>query len=380
MVAPTPYFADRGCHVRILEEARALQERGVDVAVATYHLGRTIPGIPTARTFGIPWYRKLEAGPSVHKVYLDGLLLGVVLREIRRFRPDILHAHLHEGAAIGIAARAVTGIPVVFDVQGSLADEMAAHGAVPAGGASYRILSAIERRLYRWSDALIVNSYTARDLLARSFSVPSEKVRVVPDAAGVGNDPAVDPDEVRRELGVDGGPVIGYLGLMTEYQGVGMLVDAIPRILDKRPDARVLLMGFPDETYRRRVTRTGLAGAVRFTGRVPYEQIGRYLSAVDVAVSPKATSTEGNGKLLTYLAMGLPTVAFDTPVNREILAGHGVLVSPISSDALADALVGALDDAPRVGPAAGEGLVTWSQAIQGTLDAYDDALLRRARR
>ncbi len=376
MVAPTPYFADRGCHVRILEEARALQARGVEVAIVTYHLGRTIPGIPTARTVSIPWYRKLEAGPSAHKVYIDALLLGRVLREIRRFRPDVLHAHLHEGAAIGVAARALTRVPVIFDVQGSLADEMAAHGAARHGGPSYRILSGIERRLYRWSDALIVNTTAARDMLAETFSVPPDRVRIVPDAAAVRGDGTTDPMEVRKELGVEGGPVIGYLGLMTEYQGVGILVDAIPRILDKRPDARVLLMGFPDEEYRRRVADAGLGGAVRFTGRVPYEEVGRYLSAVDVAVSPKAASTEGNGKLLTYLAMGLPTVAFDTPVNREILGGSGTLVSPLSSDALAEALVRALD-APRV---PSEGPVSWSRAIQGTLDAYDVALRRRARR
>lgn len=375
MIAPTPYFADRGCHVRILEEARALEARDIDVTVATYPLGRTIEGVRTVRTVRVPWYRRLEAGPSVHKVYIDGLLWALVLREIRRFRPDVLHAHLHEGAVIGIAARALTGVPVVFDIQGSLADEMAAHGAVRQDGAGYRALAALERRLYRWSDALIVNSTAARDMLADHFAVPPGRVHVVPDAAGTLS-PATDADAVRSELGVSGGPVIGYLGLMTEYQGVGTLVDAIPQILEKRPDARFLMMGFPDEVYRRRVADERLAHAVRFTGRVPYDEIGRYLSAVDVAVSPKTVSTEGNGKLSTYLAMGLPTVAFDTPINREIMGDDGTLVSPLSAQALAEALVRALD-APRA-PTAYRG-VAWSDAIDGTLAAYDDALRKRGR-
>ena len=376
MIAPTPYFADRGCHVRILEEARALQTRGVDVTIATYPLGRSIEGVHTVRTVTVPWYRKLEAGPSVHKVYIDGLLWGRVLREIRRAKPDVLHAHLHEGAAIGIAARALTGVPVVFDIQGSLADEMAAHGAVREGGTAYRILTAIERRLYAWSDALIVNSTAARDMLAEKFSVSPSRPHVVPDAAGT-HERAPDPVVVRKELGLDAGPVIGYLGLMTEYQGVGTLVDAIPKILDKRPDAQILMMGFPDEEYRRRVADAGLANAVRFTGRVAYEEIGRYLSAVDVAVSPKVVSTEGNGKLSTYLAMGLPTVAFDTPVNREIIGESGTLVTPLSADALAEALVRALD-APR--PPGARAGVAWAEAVDGTLAAYDEAIGKRGRR
>ena len=64
MVAPTPYFADRGCHVRIYEEARALRSLGHDVRIATYHIGRDMPGIPVVRIPRIPWYNRLEAGPS----------------------------------------------------------------------------------------------------------------------------------------------------------------------------------------------------------------------------------------------------------------------------------------------------------------------------
>ncbi|MBP1729182.1 MAG: glycosyltransferase, YqgM-like family, partial [Deltaproteobacteria bacterium] len=74
MLAPTPFFADRGCHVRILEEARILAALGQRVEIVTYHIGRDLPGIITRRIPAIPWYRKLEAGPSWHKPYLDILL------------------------------------------------------------------------------------------------------------------------------------------------------------------------------------------------------------------------------------------------------------------------------------------------------------------
>ncbi len=81
MIAPTPYFADRGCHVRIYEEARALTKLGHEVCIVTYHLGRDMPGVRVVRTPHIPWYGKLEAGPSWHKPYLDILLLWKALIE-----------------------------------------------------------------------------------------------------------------------------------------------------------------------------------------------------------------------------------------------------------------------------------------------------------
>ena len=376
VVAPTPYFADRGCHVRIYEEGRALQARGVKLLVVTYPLGRTLAGVPTKRTIRVPWYRKLEAGPSVHKVYIDGLLLMSTLRATRRFRPHVVHAHLHEGAAIALAARTVTKVPFIFDIQGSLADELAAHGAQRLTGIARRV----ERFLYRSANALVVNSKAAAGMLERSFGVPPGDVTIAPDAAVPRAVNRGESGEIRRRYDLGDGPVIGFLGLMTTYQGMDLLLEALPIVVDKRPDARVLLMGFPDEPYRRRAAAAGLSSSVRFTGRVPYEEVGRHLSALTVAVSPKANSSEGNGKLLDYMTAGLPIVAFDTPVNREILGEEGVLVGEQSPAALAAALISALDTADGSGERLrhrAQEVFSWDRSVDAILGAYRDAIAGR---
>ena len=61
-----------------------------------------------------------------------------------------------------------------------------------------------------------------------------------------------------------------------------------------------------------------------FTGRVPFASAPYYLAAADIAVAPKVSSSEGSGKLLNYMAMAQPIVAYDTPVNREYLGELGV--------------------------------------------------------
>ena len=101
MIAPTPFFADRGCHVRIYEETRALQKLGCEVTICTYHNGKDIHGLDIRRIINIPWYKKLEAGPSFHMVYLDLLLFLKSLTTALKIKPDIIHGHLHEGAFIG---------------------------------------------------------------------------------------------------------------------------------------------------------------------------------------------------------------------------------------------------------------------------------------
>ena len=131
MIAPTPFFADRGCHVRILGEAKALIDLGHELILCTYFLGRDIEGIPVVRTLSVPWYNKLSAGPSWHKFYIDLLLLWKVVSVCRTFRPDVIHAHLHEGVVIGKIASRLFRIPLVADLQGSLTDELLAHRFMP---------------------------------------------------------------------------------------------------------------------------------------------------------------------------------------------------------------------------------------------------------
>jgi glycosyltransferase involved in cell wall biosynthesis len=83
-------------------------------------------------------------------------------------------------------------------------------------------------------------------------------------------------------------------------------------------------MGFPEERYRKLAADRELDELITFTGRIDYRTAAYYLSAGDLAVSPKISLTEANGKLFNYMACGLPCLVFDTPVNREILGDVGV--------------------------------------------------------
>ena len=104
------------------------------VVLCTYFLGRDVEGIPTERTVMIPWYNKLSAGPSWHKFYIDVLLLSKVLRACRNFRPDIIHAHLHEGILIGKIASLIFRVPLsrIFRVVSRMSSSLTS---------SYQILS-----------------------------------------------------------------------------------------------------------------------------------------------------------------------------------------------------------------------------------------------
>ncbi len=326
MVAPTPFFADRGCHVRILGEIRALQDAGCDVLLCTYHNGRDVDGVETVRIPTVPWYDKLEAGPSNHKYYLDLLLAGKALAAGRRFRPDVIHGHLHEGAFIGRLLRRALGRPLVFDYQGSLTDELASHGYAAREGAVLRAMGAVEDWIDAGADRVVTSTTRAGRRL--SEKIGESRVVAVPDGVDTEEFRPLDDAgrrEVRRRHGVSEDAVVAvYVGVLAPYQGIDLLLENLAGTLESVPDLRVLIVGYPAEEYRRRVEGTGLADRVTFTGKVPFERTPGLTAAADIALTPKISESEGNLKVYNYLACGLPVVAFDSPVNRDILGDLGV--------------------------------------------------------
>jgi len=181
MIAPTPFFADRGCHVRILGEAKALMGLGHELVLCTYFLGRDVGGMPTARTLSVPWYKKLSAGPSWHKFYIDLLLLWTVLRTCWSFRPDIIHAHLHEGIVIGKVASLIFRVPLVADLQGSLTDELLAHKFLPNARLLVKLVAWIEKKINRLPAHLIVSSTHTAQACVTQYGVAAERVTSVMD-------------------------------------------------------------------------------------------------------------------------------------------------------------------------------------------------------
>jgi glycosyltransferase involved in cell wall biosynthesis len=349
VVAPTPFFGDRGCHVRIYEEVRALAARGVECEIVTYPMGNDPAGLTVRRAPRVPGIGVRAVGPGYTRPIVDATLLATSLSTARRFRPDVIHAHLHEGIAIGTILRRRVGAPLVADLQGSLVGELADHGFLSNGSMSAALVGRVERWLVRQPDVLLASSNAALRLL-ESQGVAPRRLVWFPDGADVTQ---FHPQPVDRALvarfGITGKRTVVFLGLLTPYQGVDLLIDAVPDVVRQVPSAHLLLMGYPDEDrYRAMVAARGLGSSVTLPGRIPYEDAARYLSLGMVAVSPKLSTTEANGKLLNYMACGLATVATDTPVNRELLGEDGVFVPINDAPALAAAMSALLvDDARR---------------------------------
>jgi glycosyltransferase involved in cell wall biosynthesis len=382
-IAPTSFFADYGCHVRILEEARALARLGHEVTVCTYHTGTDPAGVRVIRMPSVPWHAEVRVGSHYHKLYFDALLAA---RALAASGPiDVVHAHLHEGALIGWLVSRLRGVPLVFDYQGSLTREMLDHQFLKESSPLFRVFTWLERAIERLPNAIVTSTVHQYDAVRRRTP---RRVVSLPDAVDLRHFAAPDPARVaalRTRLGIPAGrQVVGYVGLLAEYQGVGQLIYAARQVLERRPETHFLIMGYPGlERYVRQAHDLQILENITFTGRVPYDALAEHLAIADIAVSAKVSATEGNGKLLNYMAMGLPAVAYDTPVAREILGPLGVYAPPGDIAALGVAIGGLLDDPERrgrLGPALrarAEGDLSWDAAGRRLAALYDELVAKR---
>lgn len=297
---------------------------------------------------GIDWdmlrYHKRPTLPATIYDIIAGAWRAA--RIVRRGRADLLHARSHVGAAIGALAKTLTGVPLIFDVRGLMAEEYADSGNWRENGFLFRLTKLAERWLYRSADGFVVLTERARQLLFPK-GAGEKPVEVIPCCVSAERIAArSDRDEVRRELGVSDRTVFVYAGALGGYYLTSETAEllATARENDARTYALVLTHS-PTAPMTAELERCGFTRDDYRVIRVSPEEVPRYLSAADVVlliVRPsQARKAMSPTKFAEYLAARLPVIAtagigdLDVHIEEGRL---GVLLRSLDREAYRDAL------------------------------------------
>jgi PEP-CTERM/exosortase A-associated glycosyltransferase len=242
-------------------------------------------------------------------------------------RPDILHAHSPALNALpALWAGRAAGLPVVYEIRGFWEDAAVDHGTTTEGSLRYRATRGLETWAARRVDHVFTICQGLRgDLLARG--VAEDRISVVPNAA------TPDPESQARQpdaalastLGLQGCEVLGFVGSFYAYEGLDLLIEAMPALLRERPTLRLLLVGGGpcDAALRARAEALGLKERVVFTGRVPHSQVERYYDLIDLLVYPRhpmrLTELVTPLKPLECMSQGRVLLASDVGGHRELV-------------------------------------------------------------
>lgn len=345
-----------GYTFRTLSLLREQRARGWE----TFHLTspkHTAPFVPEEDVDGWHFYRTpAPAGaqrPGLSELALIRQVEQRLLEVAQVVRPNLLHAHspvLNAMPALRVGRR--LGIPVVYEVRAFWEDAAVDHGTTTEGSLRYRVTRWLETRALRRVDHVFTICEGLRsDIVARGIA--ADQVTVIPNAVDIAAfDPGGTPDEaLKARLGLAGAPVVGFIGSFYAYEGLDLLLTALPAMLQRRPDVRVLLVGGgpQDAALKAQAAALGIADKVVFTGRVPHAEVQRYYDLVDVLAYPRhsmrLTELVTPLKPLEAMAQGRLLVASDVGGHRELIRHNetGVLFKAGDAVALADAVLGLLE-------------------------------------
>jgi PEP-CTERM/exosortase A-associated glycosyltransferase len=348
---------------------------------------------------GLHFYRTrgrsgpLASVPVIGEVLLMRDLEARLMAVAREVRPDILHAHspiLNVLPALRVGRG--LGIPVVYEVRAFWEDAAVDHGTARAWDLRYRLTRSLETHALRRVAAVTTICEGLRGDIVRR-GIPTDRVTVIPNAVDLARFPgARDPDPgFARKLGLHGARVIGFIGSFYHYEGLELLLRALPTILSQAPDVRVLLAGGGTEeaNLRSQAARLGLSDRVRFVGRVPHDQVNRYYDLIDVLVYPRLhtrlTDLVTPLKPLEAMALGRLLLASDVGGHRELIRDGetGVLFPAGDAEALAAAvlrLLGSPDTWPALRREARRFVETersWPRVVDRYRSVYTSAQARR---
>jgi PEP-CTERM/exosortase A-associated glycosyltransferase len=283
--------------------------------------------------------------PVLNQVSVINNLTRRLNEVVKIVKPDILHAHspaLNALPALRVARS--LNIPIVYEVRAFWEDAAVDHGTSKEWGVRYRLTRALENYALKRVDAVTTICEGLRnDILGRG--ILPKKVTVIPNAVNIENFNIGEEADLQlaEDLGLNNKILLGFIGSFYAYEGLNILLQALPKMLAQNQDIRILLVGGgPQESKLKTLAiQLGIENKVVFTGRVPHDQVQRYYNLIDILVYPRLkmrlTDLVTPLKPLEAMAQGKLLMASDVGGHLELIQDKktGIIFKSDNPDVLA---------------------------------------------
>ena len=347
LLAPHPFFQARGTPLAVRMVLEFLSGRGHHVDVLTLHEGEdvSIPNCRIHRIPPIPGVHNVRPGFSAKKVMCDAVMLVSSLRMVRRTRYDLIHA-VEESAFIAAAVGAVSGVPYIYDMDSSLAEQMVE--AFPRMHFLLPMLRYCESVAVRRSLGVLTVCAALEDVaLGHDPDKPVGRVEdstLLPPSSGLrsSNGYAPLPEDATRPLAM-------YVGNLERYQGIDLMLDGFRYALQRVPEASLVIVGGRDEDIQRYqgvADRLGIQSKVHFLGPRPVRVLPSLLRQADVLVSPRVKGLNTPMKIYSYLDSGTAVLATRLRTHTQVLDDRSACLVDPDPEAFGTGLARLLNDQP----------------------------------
>lgn len=337
LLAPHPFFQERGTPIAVNLLLEVLSERGETVDVLTYHEGEDIayPGV-TIHRIRSPWkIRGIAPGFSLKKIVCDLAMAGRIKELLRRRHYDVIHA-VEESVFLARHYGGQQGIPYVYDMDSSMPQQIIEKR--PFLRFLLPIMTCAEKAAVK--DALVVVPMCdALAGMARNYG--ARKVVVLRDISLLQEAPGTETRSVQDSLGIRG-ICFMYIGNLESYQGIDLLLSAFAKTFQTdRTLALVIAGGTPRhiELYQQKARTLGVGEAVHFLGLQPVGKMSWLFKSADILVSPRILGNNTPMKIYSYLDSGKAILATDLPTHTQVLSHETACLVAPDPEVMAQAMI-----------------------------------------
>jgi glycosyltransferase involved in cell wall biosynthesis len=336
LLAPEPFYEDRGTPIAVNLLLRVLSERHEEVDLLTYHRGRAVAhdNVAIHRIPAIPFIKYIPPGLSLQKLVCDVFLFAKAIQLAARHRYDLVHA-VEESVFMAMWLKRLFGIPYVYDMDSSLPQQIVEKHPRLAPLSS--LLAGFEGRAVRGCEAVVP---VCQPLATLAEGYGPRKLCVVRDVSLLTATGAAGPSPPSRDELFET-PVVMYAGNLEHYQGIDLLLESFARAARTAVRGTLVIIGGAEKDilrYQAKAAGLGIAERVRFLGPQPVERLGAHLARADVLVSPRIKGKNTPMKIYSYLHSGKAVLATDIECHRQVLDRTVAAVAPPEVEAFARAL------------------------------------------
>ena len=342
VVAPQPFFAERGTPMAVRRLVETLCEDDHRVDLLTYPFGEDVEmeGLSLHRCRRFPGVREVGIGFSLSKVLLDLMLLPRLFRLAAPGRYDVVHA-VEESIYFALLLRWRHRAAVIYDMDSSPTDQLThSHRA-------FRLVKPLLTRLEEWA----IRSADVVAPMCEALADFAANVRDNADQVVLHDVPTVQISEARARVvpapDRGGRPVRAlYVGNLEAYQGIDLLVDALGHLPVDAP-LSIRVVGGPieeAERFRSIVEESGERHRIEFVGPRPVAQLERLLTEADILLSPRTAGENTPLKIYSYMESGRPILATRLKTHTQVLDDSTAMLVDPSPGAYARGLMRLAED------------------------------------
>ena len=355
LLAPHPFYQPRGTPIAVDLILQVLSNRGEQVDVLTFHEGQDLQygNVTIFRTPALSFLLGVRPGYSWKKLICDALLAIMALRLVFKNHYDVIHA-VEESVFVAVVLKWVFGIPFVYDMDSSLAQQM--REKYSWLGRIACVLNWFERMAIRQAQAVIP---VCQALAQVAMECHQENVMLIHDVPLSHGSHVQHMAKVKEQLGSND-PLVMYVGNLEIYQGIDLLLESFAIVVGSQQLVQLAIIGGESkdiDRYSVMAERLDIQPYVHFLGPKSVGDLASYLAEADVLVSPRIQGNNTPMKVYSYMESGVPVVATNLVTHTQVMDSQiAELVPPTPRD-FAAGILGLLRDKSkreRLGKAAQE--------------------------